>query len=350
MNVKEAQQFVAEFVKGGHQPEGHAAFLQWVSRASESELAQIADTHEVLHEQWAFPVEQPSPEWVAALEERLDKVGAEKRPANVITMVPNKMKWMAAASVATLVIAGAVWYGHSGRRTNVEERQQTLAMLTQTMEVVRGGEQQSFTLSDGSKVWLNAASTLKYPVSFNGKERVVELSGEGYFEVTERPNMPFRVLFRDAEVKVLGTHFNIKAYDDEPVSQTSLIDGSVRVESGSQQPVTLHPGEQGEIPYPSPGANGPIKVIPGIDPVTVQAWKEGILKFDNADLHLVMRTLGRCYNVEIQYGENLNAIPPITGTFSRSEGLNLILKQLEHEHLHFINSSDGKTIRVIRAT
>jgi ferric-dicitrate binding protein FerR (iron transport regulator) len=350
MNVKEAQQFVAEFVKGDHQPGQHAAFLRWVRGATESDLALIADTHEALHEQWAFPVEQPSPEWVAALEERLDKVGVRKRLAPVVLMASWKMRWMAAASVATVVIAGAVWYSQSGRGGNVGERQQTLATLTQTMKVVRGGQQQSFTLSDGSKVWLNAESTLKYPAGFSGKDRVVELSGEGYFEVTEHPNRPFRVLFRDAEVKVLGTHFNIMAYDDEPVSQISLIDGSVSVESGSQQSVTLHPLEQGEIPYPSPGANGPVKVIPGIDPIAVQAWKEGMLKFENADIYFVLRTLGRCYDVEIQVGENLNAIIPITGTFSRSEGLNLILKQLEREHLHFINSSDGKTVRVMRAT
>ena len=237
---------------------------------------------------------------------------------------------------------------NSGDRRAGKERQQVLATLTQTMVVARGGELRAITLSDGSKVWLNAASVLKYPASFSGTERVVELTGEAYFEVTQHSDMPFRVLIRDAEVKVLGTHFNIMAYDDEPVAQTTLIDGSVRIESGSQR-VTLHPGEQGEIPYPSPGAAGPIRVIPGIDPSAVLAWKDGILKFDNTDLHAVMRTLGRCYNVGIRIGQNVPA-KTITGLFSRRDGLSLILKRLERRTSAFYKqwkNSDSHICNII---
>lgn len=101
------------------------------------------------------------------------------------------------------------------------------------------------------------------------------------------------------------------------------------------------------MPYPSPGAAGPIRVIPGIDPSAVLAWKDGILKFDNTDLHAVMRTLGRCYNVGIRIDQNVPA-KTITGLFSRRDGLSLILKRLEREHLHFINN--GKTVTVTSAT
>ena len=129
-------------------------------------------------------------------------------------------------------------------------------------------------MSDGSKVWLNAASVLKYPVTFNGPERLVELSGEAFFQVTRNSANPFRVLIKDAEVEVLGTDFNIMAYEDEPISRTTLVEGSVKIESGKHS-VKLEPGQQAEVPYPSPGVDAPIKVLSGIDPQTVLAWKDG---------------------------------------------------------------------------
>lgn len=367
MNSKEAQQFVADYVRGQYSPAGHAAFLRWLRGASIGEWTMIANEHEALYEQWEsnnspgiinspdVPAEGPSPDWVVALEERLDRLEVKRKKAPVVFMgswrkvrALGSKAWIAAASVAVVITSGVVWYGQKEGAQRSEERQAVLATLTHTTTVARGGDQRAITLPDGSTVWLNAESTLKYPATFSGKERVVELTGEGYFDVTQNSNMPFRVLFRDAEVKVLGTHFNIMAYNDEPESQTTLVDGSVRIESGSQR-VTLHPGEQGEIPYPSPGARGPIRVIPGIDPTAIGAWRDGTLKFDNADLHSVMRTLGRCYNVDIQFGQNI-PYTRITANYSRSIGLDAILKNLEYLylHLHFINN--GRTVTVTRAT
>ena len=342
MNVKEAQQFVADFSKGQYTPTEHAAFLQWLRGASAGDLDVIADEHEAHQGQWVFSAMAPSSDWLAALEERLDRLAEKREKAPVVHSSFRKRWWIAAASVAVLMIAGTVWYSQRDGSLNKEERQQVLATLTQSAVVDRGGEQRSITLPDGSKVWLNVASTLKYPPTFSGANRVVGLTGEAYFEVTQRSDMPFRVLIKDAEVEVLGTHFNVMAYDNEPVAQTSLIDGSVRVESGSQR-VTLHPGDQGEIPYSSPGATGPIKVIPGIDPKSVIAWRNGDLKFDGTGMHAVLRTLERCYNVEIQVDQNVPD-QPFTGTFSRSDGLEHILKGLEREHLHFINQ--GTIVRV----
>ena len=351
MNVKEAQQFVVNFSKGDYTPTEHAAFLRWLRGANTRDLDVIADEYEAHHGQWVFSAEEPSSEWVEALENRLDRLAEKRREAPVVRMPFGKKVWIAAASIAVLFIAGTVWYSQTGGSLNKEQRQQVLATLTESMTVARGvaiggGEQRSITLPDGSKVWLNVASTLKYPPVFSGTDRVVELTGEAYFEVTQRTDMPFRVLFRDAEVKVLGTHFNVMAYDDEPVAQTTLIDGAVSLESGSQR-VTLHPGEQGEIPYPSPGAIGPIKVIPGIDPKAAVAWKDGDLKFDGTDLHAVLRTLARCYNVDIQVDQNVPDTP-IYGAFFRSDGLDKILIPiLEREHLHSINN--GTIVRVTLA-
>lgn len=347
MKLKEAQQFVADFAKGNYSPAEHAIFLQWVKGASANELDVIADEHEAMHEQWVVSATGPSPEWVVAIENRLDRLPLKTKNALVVAMHFGIGAWIAVASVIALVVGGTVWYNQSEQSAKTQERQQMLATLTQVTAVARGGEQQAIILPDGSKVVLNVASTLKYPAGFTGTERVVQLSGEAYFEVTQRPNMPFRVLFRDADVQVLGTHFNIMAYDNEPVSKATLIDGSVRVECGSQG-ITLYPGEQGEIPYPSPGATGPIRVIPGIDPAAVLAWKNGDLKFDNIGLYEVLRILERVYNVDIQIGQNVPDIP-VTANFTRSNGLDYILNHFEQsEHLHIV--TNGKKVTVTFAT
>jgi ferric-dicitrate binding protein FerR (iron transport regulator) len=130
-------------------------------------------------------------------------------------------------------------------------------------------------LADGSKVWLNAASVLKYPVAFSGPERVVELSGEGYFEVVKNPAMPFRVRIKDAEVEVLGTHFNIMAYENDKVSRSTLIDGAVKLEGRSVEKA-LQPGEQAVMAYPSPGGHEVIDIVTVADLSAVIAWKDGI--------------------------------------------------------------------------
>jgi ferric-dicitrate binding protein FerR (iron transport regulator) len=183
-------------------------------------------------------------------------------------------------------------------------------------------------------------------MTFSGSQRVVELSGEAFFEIAPNAEKPFRVLIKDAEVAVLGTHFNIMAYDDEPVSKTTLIDGAVRMESGSEQ-VDLHPGQQAEITYPSPGVSGKIRVISGVDPDVVLGWKSGSLDFRNADLYTVMRAVSRCYNVQIHYSQNLPEVVPFTGALKRQDSLSHVLKQLEgFLHLHFNN--DGNNVTVTR--
>jgi ferric-dicitrate binding protein FerR (iron transport regulator) len=186
---------------------------------------------------------------------------------------------------------------------------------------------------------------LKFPNQFDGPERVVELSGEAFFEVTKNSNKPFRVKIKDAEVEVLGTHFNVMAYEDESISRTTLIEGSVRMESGAA-PVVLKPGEQAEIPYPSPGVVPTIKVVPAANTSAVLAWKNGLFQFDNEDLHTVMRAIGRAYNVEAQFDSNVPETR-ISGVFPRQQSLATTLNFLEHLKLgiHFKND-DGKSIRV----
>jgi ferric-dicitrate binding protein FerR (iron transport regulator) len=231
MILKDARLFVAHFVEGEYTPEEYATFLQWLQDASIDELGIIADEHEALFERWSLPAVNPSSEWVNQLEQKLDE--QEKlAPIRKLRTGGFSLKpvWVAAASVLLLSTGGYFWYNYN----RSAEKQSGIVksgaeVLYAAFSVPRGGEQQAFVLADGSKIWLNAASTLRYPVNFGGDARTVELSGEGYFEVTGSAARPFHVRIKGAEIEVLGTHFNVKAYEDESMSQTTLVDGAVIV-------------------------------------------------------------------------------------------------------------------------
>ena len=236
MSLQEARLFVARFNKGGFSPDEHAAFLRWLKEASAEELTIIADTHESMHGNWAL-TEGPSDEWVMQLERKLDAgvdEGKERQKKRggipVVEMLQRdrkigRIRWMLAASVAVLFSTGAYFYyiHQEGSGSAVSsDREQTLTM---TVSNPRGSAQKAFALADGSKVWLNAGSMLRYPPRFPTGERLVELKGEAFFDVAGAAGSPFRVLIRDAEVEVLGTSFDVMAYDDEPESRTTLVDG-----------------------------------------------------------------------------------------------------------------------------
>jgi ferric-dicitrate binding protein FerR (iron transport regulator) len=158
-----------------------------------------------------------------------------------------------------------------------------------TIETPKGGQYQ-VRLPDGSKVWLNAASKLIYPVSFTGRgQREVTLSGEAYFEIAKDKSHPFHVKTLKQDVEVLGTHFNINSYADEPNIKTTLLEGSVKVNDA-----ILKPGQQSIL------AGGKIKVVPA-DLEEAVAWKNGLFRFENADLPTVMRQIARWYDVDIVY-------------------------------------------------
>ena len=171
-----------------------------------------------------------------------------------------------------------------------------------TLSTPRGG-QYKLTLPDGSKVWLNAASSIKYPIVFTGNERRVAVTGEAYFEVARNPQMPFRVNAKQMDVEVLGTHFNINAYSDEPNISTTLVEGSVKVGAGSQQPVIIKPGQQASLPVSDPSGASSINVHP-VDIDAVIAWKNGLFHFEGTSTAEVMRQIARWYDVEVEYRGN----------------------------------------------
>jgi len=212
----------------------------------------------------------------------------------------------------------------------------------------KGGEYQ-LILPDGSKVWLNAASSLRYPTTFSGKERVVELKGEAYFEVAHQTpkeghgKMPFRVhVMKDAgsgegmDVRVLGTHFNIMAYTDEQSINTTLLEGSVKLSRGDQETL-IRPGEQGKLR----DGNG-FRVL-SVDTDEAVAWKNGLFRFNEATIEEVMRQVSRWYDVEVVY---VNEAPKdlFRGEIYRNVNVSKVLKVLEASGVHF--TVEGKKILV----
>jgi transmembrane sensor len=184
-----------------------------------------------------------------------------------------------------------------------------------------GSQVINITLSDGSRVWLNAGSSLTYPVAFIGKERSVTISGEGYFEVAHDPAKPFQVRKGATTIQVLGTHFNVNAYDEEANLKVTLLEGSVRVGITGGQSGILHSGEQAVV-------DEQIKLVKGADLEAVMAWRNGRFLFeDAADITVVMRQIARWYDVTVSYQGRFSQ--HIGGSISRSANLQQVLHMLE---------------------
>ncbi len=208
-------------------------------------------------------------------------------------------------------------------------------IIYNTASTPQGGQYQ-FILSDGTKVWLNAASSIKYPVVFNGNERKVELTGEAYFEVAHNAKKPFRVVSNGQTVEVLGTHFNINAYNDEQGIKTTLLEGSVKVSAEGMSNI-IKPGEQARL------ENGAIHVT-NVDLDAVVAWKNGFFFFEDNNIQEVMRQLSRWYGVEVKYEGQLPS-RRFSGEISRNVNLSQILDILSFKKIHY--KIDGKTIIVM---
>lgn len=200
----------------------------------------------------------------------------------------------------------------------------------------RGGQYQ-LILADGTKVWLNAASSLRFPTAFAAKERTVELSGEGYFEVAKNNNMPFIVAVNNMQVRVLGTHFNIMAYGDEAAFATTLLEGSVQVTSGSAIRF-LKPGQQAQL-----NKTGELKLISDVDVEESTGWKNGMFHFNKASTEVVMRQLSRWYDVEVIY-EGKVPKKEFVGKVSRSANASEVLKILEVSGVRFKNEGNKITV------
>lgn len=193
-------------------------------------------------------------------------------------------------------------------------------VLFNTISTPKGGQYQVI-LSDRTKVWLNAASSIHFPNEFTGKTRKVQVTGEAYFEVTDDPDKPFQVIVNNITVQVLGTHFNVMAYQNEPVAKVTLIQGAVKVKEGNKD-VLLQPGEQAQI-----SSEGQITKVKALDDQATIAWINNQFWFEDDDIQTVMRELARWYNVKVVIRGN---IPQhFGGIISRSLYVSKVLQALQ---------------------
>lgn len=190
--------------------------------------------------------------------------------------------------------------------------------------IPRGGEF-SLTLSDGTEVYMNADSKLRFPTKFGRNERVVELEGEAYFQVARNEKSPFIVKVASMEIEVLGTEFNVSAYPEDAVIQTTLVRGSVEVSSEkSGESVILHPGEQSALNRENNSLN-----VSTVDVSYVMAWKEGRLRFKEKPLREVMKIISRWYDVEVVYEDEEVKDYPFGCNFNRHATIEPLLKVFE---------------------
>lgn len=205
-----------------------------------------------------------------------------------------------------------------------------------TLSTPRGGNYKVI-LADGSEVWLNASSSLRFPTAFPGNQREVELTGEAYFEVAKNKAKPFHVKVGDMTINVLGTHFNVHAYEDENSIKTSLLEGSVAIKRGSVSGL-LKPGQQAIL-----ARNKERVEIKDADLDEVMAWKNGLFQFDGADIKTIMNQIGRWYDVDIVYSDKV-PVRRFEGKISRDAQLSDVLRILELSNVKF--KMEGKKIIV----
>ena len=200
----------------------------------------------------------------------------------------------------------------------------------------RGGEYKVI-LPDGSKVWLNAGSSIRFPTVFRGRTREVDLKGEAYFEVAKNPRMPFKVKSRNAEIEVLGTHFNVRAYTDEKAMKTTLVEGSVKVKSLNSNKI-LKPGEQAVL-------KGKAMVVNTVVVEEQIAWKNGLFLFKDASLEDVMKQAALWYDLKVSYA---GKIPPkqFTGKTSRKINASEFMNMLKYIGVEF--KREGKNVLITK--
>ncbi|WP_316817564.1 FecR family protein [Pedobacter nyackensis] len=288
---------------------------------------------------------------------KLDKTdqGQSKLSANVSAITPGGNKAFLILDDGTKLDLDAVGNGKVAQQSGISISKTTKGQLVytvsegshkdaegrvayNTIQTPRGG-QYLINLPDGTRVWLNAASSLRFPVTFTGNERKVVLTGEAYFEVAKYKMKPFKVTSRNQVVEVLGTHFNINSYLDEGNVKTTLVEGSVKVhlDSKKQSSLTLVPGQQ------AVNANQAISLNEHPKMEEILSWKNGSFQFDDASLSSIMRQLSRWYDVDVEF---IGAVPDyhFRGTISRDTPLSQIFEILKTGGLNF--KVDGRRIIV----
>jgi transmembrane sensor len=217
---------------------------------------------------------------------------------------------------------GKIVYSHEGGA-------QTGTLQYNTLSNPRGSRVIDMALADGSHIWLNAGSSVTYPVAFIGKERKVSITGEAYFEIAKNAAMPFTLNINNkAEVMVLGTHFNVNAYENESSINTTLLEGAVLVRAAGQTQL-LAPGQQAQVDDAQK-----IKLMKKVDLNQAIAWKNGLFDFNGMSVQEVMRQLERWYDIDVVYEKSVPDIE-FGGKITQNVSLKGLLIGLEKSELHF---------------
>jgi ferric-dicitrate binding protein FerR (iron transport regulator) len=249
------------------------------------------------------------------LAETSSKAGESRSHSRRTWMIVREV--LKAAAIAALVWAGGYGYYHkSGRK-------ETVAMQTIS---VPAGQRVNLLLPDGTKVWLNARTTLKYPVSFNDKERAMELNGEAYFEVAKDRKRPFIVNTDKGSVTALGTTFNVEAYTSGNEFTTTLMSGIVRIipKNNPAAPLVLT-SEQKAV------WTGDSLRVEAIDDYTVYRWVEGLICFRNESIPAIMKELEKYYGVRIHVKSQQIKPYSYTGKFRHTDGIDYALRVLQKD-------------------
>lgn len=283
---------------------------------------------------WFLSRQQPDPAHILVQQDRQQDIMPGSNKA-ILTLSDGSTVTLDSTGNQVIRQGSTTVYRHNGQ-LQYESKQTPAGPVFNTLATPRGGQYQ-VVLPDGTKVWLNAASRLRYPVVFNDGTRTVDLEGEAYFETVKDAHRPFIVKAGNTSVQVLGTSFDIMAYADEKQLEATLLTGAIKVAVADKSHL-LHPGQQAVVTGGKPVS------IATVNTEAVVAWKNGYFSFADADLGTVMRQLSRWYDVEITYR---NGIPP--GTFSGEIGRGLTLEQalkiLEQTNVHF--TIEGKRIVIL---
>ena len=223
---------------------------------------------------------------------------------------------------------GQIGYASKGK--------ESLRVIYNTITTPRGGEY-SVILPDSSRVWLNAESSIRFPVAFSGRKRAVEITGEAYFEVIKDQNMPFVVSVNGIKIEVLGTSFNVRAYSDEEAVTTTLVTGSVRVASGAND-ASLVPGQQARADNA-----GLIEINNDADIEAIIAWKNGLFIFNGDNIEEIMGQIGRWYDVAVTY-DGVMTDETFSGIISRRSKVSQVLQLLEPYGIKFTVTDDMITV------
>ncbi|PTQ97907.1 FecR family protein [Mucilaginibacter yixingensis] len=382
MDRKTVDQFLVKYAAGVYTEAEHAEFLNWLRSVPDAEVEDVLQ--KLAHQFAEQPADEQTPNTLlaAGIESRLDALDQApqrrrfrwlkiavaavlclgfgslfikrvlKVPAQtnvqVAKIVPGTNKaYLALANGKRIILnkaangllatEGSISIYKTGDGQLLYKQEGHARQPGTDLLVTPRGGQYKVTLADGTQVWLNAASSIKIPLGFTESERRVDLSGEGYFEVAKNKAKPFSVWVNGMQVQVLGTHFNISAYADDPSMNTTLLEGSVKVTRNGQSRMIV-PGQQAQV-------TTDIRVCK-VNVQDIVEWKNGNFSFSHEDIKSIMRKISRWYDVDVEY-KGAQTHEGFVGTLPRSANINEVLDMLELTRLtHF--KIEGRRVMVMK--